>query len=231
MNKIVLSILSVLFFMGNVFSQEKINQVNEAGERIGVWKKYYNNKRIRYEGQFENGNEVGVFKFYSAAYSDFPVAIKTFDKNTGEAQVQFFTVAGKPESEGKMIGKKRIGKWVYYHKDGKAKMVEENYVDGILNGEHKVFYPDGTLTKLSNYKDGKLHGNQKKYSPKAVLIEDINYVNGELHGDAVYYEKNGNIKQKGRYEEDLRVGYWEVYMDGELSETKEVKVWKKKDGE
>ena len=229
MNRIVGSILGFFFLFGSMHAQEEINQVNAKGERIGVWKKYYQNKRIRYQGQFENGKEVGVFKYYSAANSEFPVVIKTFNKSSKEALVQYFTLKGKPESEGKMIGKKRIGKWKYYHKDGKTIMMEENYVDGVLNGELKIFYNDGKLTKLAHFKDGKLHGNSKKYSPKSILLEDVNYVKGEMHGDAIFYQKDGKIKEKGRYEEDLKVGTWEAYLDGELSETREVKVWKEKD--
>jgi antitoxin component YwqK of YwqJK toxin-antitoxin module len=229
MIKVIYSSLLVFLFTIGSFAQEDINQKNAKGERIGVWKKYYQNQRIRYEGQFENGKEVGVFKYYSAADSKFPKAIKTFDKNSSEALVQYYTLKGLPESEGKMNGKKRIGKWKYYHKDGKTQMLEENYIDGVLEGEFKVFYEDGKLTKLAHFKDGKLHGNSKKYSPKSILVEDVNYVNGEMHGPAAFYEDNGNLKQKGMYEEDLKVGQWEFFEDGKLSETKEVKVWKEKE--
>ena len=114
-------------------------------------------------------------------------------------------------------------------KDGKSTLIEENYENNVLNGDYKVFYEDGKLTKHSLYKDGKLHGNSKKYSPESILIEDVNYVNGQLHGFAAFYEDNGNLKQKGMYEEDLKVGPWEFFEDGELSETKEIKVWKDKE--
>lgn len=229
MYKVVLSIFSFLFLFGNIIAQEKINQINAKGERIGVWKKYYENKKIRYQGQFKNGKEVGVFKYYSPVSSEFPMMLKTFEKNSENALVQHFTIKGLPESEGRMNGKKRAGKWVYYHKDDKTIMIEENYEDGILNGDYKVFYEDGKLTKSTHYKDGKLHGNSKKYSPKSILVEDVNYVNGQLHGDAAFYEDNGNLKQKGLYEEDLKVGVWEFFEDGALSESKEIKVWKEKE--
>lgn len=231
MYKVVLSIFSFLFLFGNVIAQENINKRNSKGERIGVWEKYYENKKIRYEGQFKSGKEIGIFKYYSPVSSEFPMVLKTFEKNNDEALVQHFTLKGLPESEGKMNGKKRVGKWVYYHKDGKEILIEENYVDNILNGDFKVFYEDGKLTKFAHFKDGKLHGNSKKYTPESILIEDINYVNGELHGAAAFYEDNGNLKQKGLYEEDLKVGVWEFFEDGELSESKEIKVWKEKEEE
>lgn len=223
MKKIITTILCSLFFVGISISQE-INQTNEKGERVGVWKKYYKNDRIRYEGQFENGKEVGVFKFYSAADSEFPIAIKTFDISSDIVQVQFYTIKGLLESEGEMKGKDRIGKWHYYHKEGKNKMIEENYENGQLNGEYKIFYTNGKLTKLAHYKDGLLEGSSKKYSQEGVLIEDLNYVKNILNGFAAFYEMNGNLKQKGVYEDDLKVGVWEFYTDGELSSSKEIVV-------
>jgi len=229
MKKIIITSIFTFLFFGFSIAQEKVNQFNKKGERIGVWKKFFSNGKIRYQGQFENGKEVGVFKFYSPVSSDFPRIVKTFEKDSNIALVEHFTLKGLPESKGKMEGKKRIGKWVYFHKDGKTIILEENYEDDVLNGEYKVFYKDGKLTKQAHYKDGKLHGNSKKYSPKGILIEDVNYVNGELHGDAAFYEKNGNLKLKGKYEHDLKVGFWEFYMDGKLSDSKEIKIFVPKD--
>ena len=128
------------------------------------------------------------------------------------------------ESRGEMIGKDRIGKWHYYHKDGKNIMIEENYENAELNGEYKIFYVNGKLTKLAHYKDGLLEGNSKKYSQEEVLIEDLNYIKNVLNGSAAFYEINGNLKQKGVYEDDLKVGVWEFYTDGQLTSSKEIVV-------
>jgi len=99
------NILTILLFFLSVTSisaQEKVNQYDESGRRTGVWKKYYENDRIRYQGQFEAGKEVGVFKFYSMVSSEHPIIIKTFSKDTGIAKVSFFTEEGILESEGEM---------------------------------------------------------------------------------------------------------------------------------
>ena len=48
---------------------------------------------------------------------------------SNEAQVQFFTEKGVLESEGKMLGKEHIGKWIYY-KNGKQVVAEEQYENG-----------------------------------------------------------------------------------------------------
>ena len=220
--RVVFFFLMIVFIQSSQLIAQEINQVNTEGERHGVWKKYYPNKRIRYEGAFENGKEIGVFKFYSMNSSEQPMVVKTFDENSNEALVQFYTNKGVIESEGKMIDKMRIGKWVYYHKDGKTTMIEEQYENGKLSGAYKLYYKNTQLTKLTHFKEGLEHGNCKQYSDSGVLIEDVNYINGQLHGPAVYFETNGQIKQKGAYEKDLRVGVWEIYKDGQLFSSKEI---------
>ena len=52
---------SIFFFFSfiQLFSQ---NQYSEGGQRDGLWKGYYDNGQLRYEGVFNDGKETGVFK-------------------------------------------------------------------------------------------------------------------------------------------------------------------------
>ena len=212
----------LLLFISGISAQTEYNKIDENGKRDGIWKKYWDNNRIRYHGKFEHGKEVGTFKYYSPATSEFPVIIKKFHDNDDLADVKFFNEKGVLISEGKMQGKKRVGKWLYYHTDGKTVMSEENYVDGKLDGEYKTFYPDGSPTETGFYKDGKRDGNYKKYAIKGHLIYDFNYRNGMLNGKAAYYSrKTGDLIKKGQFKDDQRVGTWENYVDGELVSTEQ----------
>ena len=203
-------------------AQEQFNQFDSEGNRHGVWKKFYNNNRVRYTGQFEHGREVGVFKFYSASNSDNPVIVKEFLPGSDRAVVKFYTPSGQLESEGVMIGKRREGKWLFYHEDGRTVMSEENYVNGKLEGEYKTFYPTGEPTEIAYYKNGLLDGNYKKYSIKGFVYQDFNYEKGKLNGMAVYYSrKTGDLIKKGPFKDDQRVGTWENYVDGELVSTEQ----------
>lgn len=204
---------------GNGIAQEKTNQFNQKGERIGNWVKYYDNGNIRYQGQFENGKEVGVFKFYSMVSSEFPIIIKTFSKENSIAKVQFYSVLGVLESEGEMDGENRVGKWIFYYADGKTIVSEENYENGLLNGLSKSFYKTGKVTELLLYKDGKLDGNIKRFSDEGILLDDLIYVNGKLNGVAKYYDTNGNLTLTGTYENDEKVGDWQYFDNGEQVNT------------
>ena len=203
-----------VFSLQNINAQEKINQFDVNGKRTGVWKKFYNNKRIRYQGKFEAGKEIGVFKYYSALSSEHPTVIKTFKKNSNLANVKFFTTKGILESEGEMKGKNRIGKWLYYQQDGRALLAEETYEKGILTGESKTYYITGKLTEFSHYKNGKLHGNLKRYADNGVLLDNLNYNAGKLHGAAKYYNIKGKLIYWGDYQNDEKVGKWEYFENG-----------------
>lgn len=209
------TLLFVLFGFFSFSAQEKINEFNQNGERIGKWIKYYDNGKIRYQGQFENGKEVGVFNYYSMVDSKYPIIIKTFSKETNIAQVAFYSVDGVLESKGEMQGENRSGKWLFYLNDGTTLVSEEHYNNGILEGEAKTYYRNGKITESLHYKNGKLEGNIKRFSDEGILLDDLNYVNGKLNGSAKYYNTVGKLRAEGNYENDLKVDKWHYYDNGE----------------
>lgn len=211
----------VFFFLVCYFSTaaifgQKINRFNENNERTGIWKKYHPNKRIRYTGQFKNGKEIGVFKFYDITSSKGPVVIKTFYNNSDSVFAQFFTVDGTLKTEGFLNDKNRVGVWKYFNHNGKL-MSKEKYTNGALHGDQFVYYPDGQVTEITRYKSGLLEGVSSKYSSKGILIEEITYADNVLNGLAKYFELNGNLKETGLYKNGKRDGKWEFYLDGELA--------------
>ena len=210
------------FFTSEGFNAQKTNQFNENKKRTGIWKKYHSNKRIRYTGEFKNGKEIGVFKFYDISSSKFPVIIKTFSKESDSVFVQFYKLSGKIESEGFLIGRKRVGNWKYFYADGKL-MSEENYSEGKLHGKQTIYYPNGKITETSVYNNGLKDGITSKYSSKGILIEEITYKNNKPNGVAKYFELNGNLKETGSYRQGKRVGKWEYYLEGEIATDEEKK--------
>jgi antitoxin component YwqK of YwqJK toxin-antitoxin module len=206
---------------------QKVNQFDENKKRTGVWKKYHSNKRIRYVGKFEKGKEVGIFKHYDIRTSDHPTVIKQFSKVSDSVSVKFFTLNSKLRSEGYMIGKNRVGKWMYYFSNGKL-FSEENYINGKLDGDLINYYKNQKITEHSQYKNGVLEGISKKYSDRGILIEEVMFANGKANGKAKYFELNGTIKEEGLYKDGKRVGKWEFYLDGEIASDKEKKEDRKK---
>ena len=221
-----LCLLFLCFFQSPVFYGQKVNQFDENKQRTGVWRKYYPNKTLRYEGEFKNGKEVGVFKFYREGYSKFPSIIKKYSTENDTVAVEFYTTKGKLETKGFFIDKTRVGKWIYYFKDGKL-MSEEFYNNGQLEGKVVNYYPNKKPTEITYYKAGLKDGLSQKYSSDGILIEEVTYKKGKLNGLAKYFELNGNLKEKGMYKDGKRFGKWEFYMDGEVADEEEINKKKK----
>jgi len=215
MKKISILLLFILPFTNTI---AQTNQFDANGKKHGIWKKYYKNGNLKYTGKFNHGKEVGTFKNYSILDTKHPIIIRVFEPNSNITHVRFYNLNGKIESEGQMQGKNKIGKWIYYHKDGKSIMIEENYLNGKLNGDYKTFYPTGKPTVIAQYKNGKLEGKYQRYSIKNKIYEDFTYKNGKRNGYAIFYNRLTGLKQEeGNYKNDKKVGLWKFYIDGKFA--------------
>lgn len=205
-----------------IFAQE-INQLDTNGKRHGIWKKTFDTTKVlRYEGEFLNGKEIGVFKFYkNIKQKAVLTATKEFNKTDFKAYVKFFASTGKLISEGNMDGKLYIGEWKYYQKDNDKLLTLEHYdASGNLNGERVVYYPNGEIAEKQFYNVGKLEGASVVYSDKNVLLSEVIYVNDELHGYSKYYAPTGELVAEGLYKNGKKEGIWKYYENGKLTEEK-----------
>ena len=213
-------ILLLIFFTDEEAKAQKINQFDQNKKRTGIWKKYHPNKRLRYVGRFKDGKEVGTFRYYDIRSSKYPSIIKEFSSSSDSAYVRYFNLDGKLRTEGYMLQRKRVGKWVYYFPDGKL-FSEEFYVNGKLNGELKNYYKNGKLLEHTEYSNGMKNGFSRKYSDQGILIEEVHYVNDVLNGEGKFYELNGDLKEEGVYRDGKRYGKWQFYIGGKKVTPKE----------
>ena len=206
------------------WSQTDLNQVDDDGLRHGKWQKNFDGtKELRYEGQFEHGREVGVFKFYQMVGKKSKLAAtKDFDVGEGLASVKFYTLKGMVMSEGVMKGKTYVGEWRYYHKNSDVIMTKEQYNDeGLLNGTKTVYYENGQMAEETPYLKGKIHGVVNYYSEDGDLVKTYNYENDQLHGPSKHYNKAGQVTVEGSYKRNKKTGIWRYYQNGEQVDQKD----------
>lgn len=216
--------ISLTLLMCNVQAQVAINQLDNDGKRHGSWKKNFEDtKQVRYEGQFDHGKEIGVFKFYKLIKKKSVLtATKSFNANNTIADVTFLASNGKVISKGKMDGKKYIGTWLYYHNDSDKVMTKEVYNDkGLLHGEKFVFFENGQIAELLQYNNGKEEGNAKNFTEKGVVLKDFNFKQGKLHGPYKDYDPSGELMVEGQFKNDKKHGIWKYYDNGELINEKD----------
>lgn len=209
-----------LFFFNTLFSlaQTDFNKLDNNGKKHGVWKGLYpESKRVRYEGTFEHGKEVGVFNYYDDTKAQSIIATREFTAKDNTVYTIFYDQRKNKVSEGKQINKLFEGQWKYYHQNSKEVMTIENYKNGKLEGLRTVFYPSTKIAEETNYSNGLKNGLYKKYSEKdAVVLEESNYKNGEYDGLAIYRDPLGNIVAQGKYVNGKKKGIWQFYENGKL---------------
>lgn len=220
----------LLLVIPSIFMAQNINQMDENGKRHGIWKKNFDNTQIvRYEGEFNHGKEIGLFKFYKNINKEAVLtATKDFNVKDDVAEVIFYASNRKIISQGKMRGKNHIGEWKYYHKDGKQIMNIEHYNgQGQLDGESLVYYNTGQMAEKRFYKQNKLDGKATWFYENGKEMKTYIYKKGILHGEAKFYNASGALEIDGQYKNDKKDGIWKYYKDGELSEEKDFTVYSK----
>ncbi len=220
----VASLFFILTLTLTSFAQKSVNGFDSDGKRHGTWRKNFDKtNEIRYEGQFEHGKEIGLFKFYTLKQGKSVLsATKQFNRQNDNADIKYFSSTGKLISEGQMDGKLNVGQWIFYHNKSDAVMSMETYnMKGLLEGKKIIYYPDGKNAETSNYKNGKLDGLNFIYSETGKPISSFIYSNDELHGAAKYYDADGFLASEGDYQHDRKHGIWKYYENGVLIETKD----------
>lgn len=223
-------VLITLLFSVLITAQD-INQFDDYGKRHGIWKKYFDDTTVlRYEGEFNHGKEIGLFKYYKNIDKQASLtATKQFNLEDNKAYVTFFASTGKVISEGLMNGKIYIGVWKYYQRRNDKLLTLENYDEqGNLDGDRFVYYENGQVAEKQFYKHGQLEGPSYWYSEKNIVLKEFHYVNGVLHGAAKFYSPKGELIIEGQYKNGKKHGIWKYYEKGVITEEKDFTYKQKK---
>jgi len=206
-----------ILFITNLIQSQIVNQIDENGKKNGLWRGFYpDSKRLRYEGTFEHGKEIGIFKFFDDTKKGTLIATREFNVNDNSCYTIFYNQNNNKVSEGKVVDKKFEGKWIYYHEDSPSIMTEEFYLDGKLEGIRKVFYKSRKIAEETTYKNGKKDGAYKNYAENGILLEESNYKNGEYDGMTVFKSAENKITGKGLYKNGKKVGIWKILQKDKL---------------
>jgi len=202
--------ISLYFLIFSIACSCAQNNYNKEGEREGFWSSYHDNGIIKYKGQFFNGKELGIFKYYDLLGN---LAIKLNYIDTGlTSKVTLYYTDGKIKSQGTYLNKKKTSLWVSYNTHGR-KINQENYKQGVLNGESIHYYENGMIAEIFNYLNGLKHGPFKILYKSGNLNMTCNYLNDLKHGLAQYYfnDKHIVLESKGDYNMGKKDSIWFFY--------------------
>ena len=196
---------------------QDINKFDEKGKRHGLWKGVHEeSKRPRYEGTFEHGKEVGMFKYFDDTRDGTVIATRDFSAKDNSCYVIFYNQQSMKVSEGKVIDKKFEGEWKYYHLNSKNIMTTEHYSKGKLEGIRTVFYNSGKIAEEISYKNNLKNGFYKKYTENGIVLEESTFKNNLYSGLAVFRDSNGNLVSTGQFVNGKKAGIWQFFEKGKV---------------
>ena len=214
MNKIFL-ILLLNTIVG--FSQTDFNKLDEKSLKHGVWKGFFEeSKRLRYQGTFDHGKEIGTFNYYDDTKEASVIGVRVFEPKDNSVYTTFFDQKKNIVSEGKSINKLKEGNWKYYHEASKEIMTLEIYKLGKLEGIRAVYYKTGKIAEETNYKNGIKTGIYKKLTETGIELELANFKNNEYDGLATFKDPENNIVSQGNFKNGKKVGIWKFYKSGKF---------------
>ena len=111
MKNLLLFLFCIPFF---AFSQT-INEVDSKGLKQGDWKKTYENGNTKYEGNFKDDIEQGLFKYYYK--TEELKGIKEFFHKGKAASAHFYNKQGNLIASGLYVSHKKDSTWNYYNAD------------------------------------------------------------------------------------------------------------------
>jgi len=170
---------------------------NPQGERVGNWKRFFEDGILREETNYKNGKRDGINKeFYKS---------------------------GQLKSKCNYKDNFRVGKYRSYYENGKKEAILK-YKNQKLNGISKVFYNDGSLMKITKnvdgmpielhayYNDGSLkeiqgtdeNGNyiSKMYSEKGILLRSYYISKNKKYRESKGFYLTGLLKEEETSESD-----------------------------
>lgn len=209
-------------------------QTNDKG-RQGLWEyPSFLDTALSFEGNFLNNQQEGKWTYIANNHT---ISEIYYQKGRIDSATSYYE-SGQVLYIYKNINDSMAFAKSYYENGQLHQMIP--IVDHQINGITEIYFPNGQLHRKTTYKNSKIYKVINCYDQKGQKIfggelskgtgdfifyhlpMDINedtliimssekYKEGILNGEASYIRINGKAKERGSYENDIKVGIWEEY--------------------
>lgn len=194
------------FKMGFIQKEEKINRRDANNHKYGIWKEFYPSGIVKKEVYYFDDAMDGYLKEYTPKGN--LISATKYVKGVLQTNV--------PELA-------KLDTKTEYYQGGFIKSIG-TYKNGLPEGAHRQFSPDGKVVGAKMYAEGILTGEGiidtagrqqgpwKEYHPNGQLKSKGEYLNSKRIGEWVYYFPNGKMEQIGKFDNKGRAqGVWKWY--------------------
>ncbi len=206
-------ILLIILIPTVLTGQEKMNLTDHNGLKQGLWSVKYPGGVKKYEGNFVDGKPAGEFKRY---YPNGRIKAKmTYQVNSDIVLAGLYNENGTLFAKGRYKAMQKDSIWDYYT-DGIVRM-KVNYKAGKRAGKSTHFNKNGKVSSEADYVNGLIEGNLKFYYPSGADMSAFKYHNNKREGLCMTWYDNGETEMEGWYSGSLRDSLWTFYWrDGNV---------------
>jgi hypothetical protein len=104
-------------------------------------------------------------------------------------------------AEGRMLGGKRSGKWIYWYKNGE-KQLEGEYVGSKKTGTWVKWNENGTSITEGEFLYGKMHGKWTDWHGNGQKALESHWVMGKRDGTWKYWSVEGTLEKTVSYDQN-----------------------------
>ena len=202
------AIIAIVSFQ--IPSTQAQNKIDKQGRRQGHWIKTDKDGSRIFEGDFQDGKEVGVFNYY---YPDGTLKIRNTYTDPGRyCSHEAYDNKGRLLAKGFYNQKNRDSVWHIYNEDGRLVKIA-GYKMGVKDGPHIIFASNGDTAEVAYWRDNHRHGRWwKRLGDKAFIT--ANYVNGFLQGKLVEYGDDGKLRREANFKDGAKDGRTRFFEGG-----------------
>jgi antitoxin component YwqK of YwqJK toxin-antitoxin module len=182
--------------------------VDEGGNFNGKWKDYYQDGKVKAEGQYTSNRRSGVWKFYNDSGNLEQTG--SFNNGRPDGLWKWFYENGALLREEEYFQGQRDGTYTEYSLSGEI-IAQGTFSDGEKNGEWK--YKSGDNTEEGKFIVGLRDGLWKSFYPDGKIKFKGNYIQGNPDGQMSYYYENGRPKEEQFYRMGIRQKTWKKYNE------------------
>lgn len=165
-------------------------------------------RKIRYEGEFQNGTPGGAGKEY---YPTGELKYEgSFSADTYSGDGKLFYSGGKIRYEGGFQASQFSGSGKLFNEQG-AVLYEGSFVNGKYAGEGVEYYPNGFVKYKGSFTGGSYHGEGESFSEKGVPAYKGTFANGAYNGSGERYDEEGSLLYKGSFKNNAYEGLGTVF--------------------
>lgn len=99
-------------------------------------------------------------------------------------------------------------------------IMEYEIVNGVKQGNFKMYYLDSTLLMSGTMDNNKNVGKWQYFYPNGNIESEGEFVNNAPNGKWSWYYESGKIREEGIFENGIRIGEWKFYNElGKIDST------------